>query len=112
MGEITIRLALQTHGAELSSHVAIRGGFIKGGLPYTSHFGGHKEGQHALDGIKGNVQISTTWLKSYKGVKLRIHLNMCGGDSWNKSFERTHQCWRLCIHKVAPEHLQVYFGHC
>lgn len=79
MGEITIRLALQTHGAELGSHVAIRGGFIKGGLPYTSHFGGHKEGQHALDGIKGNVQISTTWLKSYKGVKLRIHLNMCGG---------------------------------
>lgn len=91
MGEITIRLALQTHGAELSSHVAIRGGFIKGGLPYTSHFGGHKEGQHALDGIKENVQISTTWLKSYKSVELRIHLNVWW-DSWNKSFEQTLQC--------------------
>lgn len=60
VGEITISLALQPHGAQLSSHVAIRGGFIEGGLPYTSHFGGHEEGQHALEGRKGNTNIKVT----------------------------------------------------
>lgn len=62
VGEVAISLALQPHGAELSSHVAIRGGFVKGGLPDTSHFRGHKEGQHALES-RNNIKMSTTWMR-------------------------------------------------
>lgn len=63
VGEVAISLALQPHGAELSSHVAIRGGFVKGGLPDTSHFGGHKEGQHALGSRNDDIKMSTTWMR-------------------------------------------------
>lgn len=62
MGEVTVGLALQPHGAELSSHVALRGGFVKGGLPDTSHFCDHKEGQHALESRKENTKISMMWM--------------------------------------------------
>ena len=48
MREVAIGLTLQTHGGELSCYIALWGGFIKGGLPDTSHFGGHEEGQHTL----------------------------------------------------------------
>lgn len=48
MGEVAIGLALQTHSAELSCHIALWGGFVQGGLPDTSHFSGNKEGQHTL----------------------------------------------------------------
>lgn len=59
VGEVAISLALQPHGAELSGHVAIRGGFVKGGLPDTSHFRGHKEGQHALGSRNDNIKMSS-----------------------------------------------------
>lgn len=63
VGEVAISLVLQPHGAELSSHVAIRGGFVQGGLPDTSHFRGHKEGQHALES-RNNIKMSTTWMRA------------------------------------------------
>lgn len=53
MGEIAIGLALQTHSGELSCHIALWGGLVQGGLPDTSHFCGHEEGQHALQEDKG-----------------------------------------------------------
>lgn len=59
MGEIAIGLALQTHSAELSGHIALRGGFVQGGLPDTSHFCGHKEGQHTLEKDNKGKQCKT-----------------------------------------------------
>lgn len=63
MREVTIGLALQPHGVELSGHIAVRGGFVQGGLPDTSHFGGHKEGQHALE--SRNDRIKTSLMDTY-----------------------------------------------
>lgn len=53
MGEIAIGLALQTHSGELSCYIALWGGLVQGGLPDTSHFSGHEEGQHTLQEDKG-----------------------------------------------------------
>ena len=49
MWEISIGLGLQAHSLEFSSHIALRGGLVQGGLPDTCHLSGHKEGQHALN---------------------------------------------------------------
>lgn len=70
VGEVTIGLALQPHGAELSSHVAIGSGFVKGGLPDASHFRGHKEGQHALESRNDDIKMSRMWLRGYKTTRV------------------------------------------
>lgn len=53
MREVAIRLTLQTHSAELSCHIALWSGLVQGGFPDASHFSGHKEGEHALQGGGG-----------------------------------------------------------
>lgn len=52
MGKVAVSLALQTHSAELSCHVALWGGFVQSGFSDTSHLSGHKEGKHTLQRSK------------------------------------------------------------
>lgn len=108
VGEVTISLALQPHSAELSSHVAIGSGFIKGGLPYTSHFGGHEEGQHALEGRKGNKNIKVTNQEftyvrfSFSSLKVN---EATWGESWRLQVQTSTTRWRLIPAEVGSPQL-------
>ena len=55
VGEVPVGLALQAHGAELRSHVALGRGLVEGGLLDASHLGDHKEGKHTLQGGGGTT---------------------------------------------------------
>ena len=57
VGEVSVCLALQAHGAELCGHIALGCGLVQGGLLDASHLGDHKEGQHTLQGGRGNDAI-------------------------------------------------------
>lgn len=48
VGKVAVGLSLQAHSTQLSSHVALWGGLVQGGLLDTSHLSDHEEGQHAL----------------------------------------------------------------
>lgn len=73
VGEVAVSLALQPHGAELSSHVALRGGFVQGGLPDASHFRGHKEGQHALESRNDDTTVSAMWMRRHQTTVCRVY---------------------------------------
>ena len=60
VGEVPVGLALQAHGAELRSHVALGRGLVEGGLLDASHLGDHKEGKHTLQGGGGEQRVGRT----------------------------------------------------
>lgn len=49
MREVAVRLALETHGAQLCRHVALGGGNVQRSSLDVTHLGGHIEGQDTLD---------------------------------------------------------------
>ena len=77
MGKVAVGLSLQAHSAQLSSHVALWGGLVQGGLLDTSHLSDHEEGQHALQEERKLKKIRLTFNKAHLRKKVEYASGQC-----------------------------------